>query len=167
MKEEKSNKQIGKPGMLYDEEGNEYTYQEWLKKQRLSKLRKVLESMKVDGRSNREKIRDFIIENSYASRKELKSYFVKNDVNYPIMSEKTLDNNLKKLREEKTVILKDPDNLIYIYNLAKPLIKTEYTRESTIRAYHLHKQNKNDRVERIKHYDLKAQIMHNIGYIIY
>ncbi len=163
----KKDLQIGKPGMLYDEEGNEYTLQEWRERQRLIEFRKELEIIKIDGRSNKEKIRDYIIEKIYASRKELMSYFVKNDVNYPIMSEKTLDNNLKRLREEKTIILQNPENLIYVYNMGKPLIKTEYTRESTIRAYHIHTRTNSELFERSKHDELKDQIMHNIGYIIY
>ena len=163
----KSDLKIGKPGMMYDEEGNEIPYQEFMEKKRLEKLLEEFQKIKMDGRTNREKIRDYIIERAGASRKELMSFFVKNEVNYPLMSEKTLDNNIKKLKETNLIVLQDPDNLFYIYNIDEPLVKSEYTGHKTIRAYHILKQNRDVRFERMKHYDIKNDLMHNIGYKVY
>jgi hypothetical protein len=163
----KKDLEIGKPGMMYDEEGNEYTYQEFMEKQRLKKLLRELQNRKIDGRTNKEKIRDYIIERGGASRKELMSFFIKNEVNYPLMSEKTLDNNIKKLKEENTIILQDPDNLFYIYNIDKPLVKSEYTGHRTIRAYHILKKNRDDSFKRMKHFEIKSDLMHYIDYNIY
>lgn len=163
----RSDLKISKPGMMYDEEGNELPYQEFMEKKRLEKVLSEFEKIKIDGRTNKEKIRDFIIKHVGASRKELMSFFIKNEVNYPIMSEKTLDNNLKKLKEKNSIILQDPDNLFYIYNIEKPLVKSEYTGHRTIRAYHILKQNVVDRSKRMKHYDIKSDLMHYTGYNIY
>lgn len=168
--DEEKEKYLGKPGVLYGEDGSEYTVEEWLKKQKIEKLKETLLMIKNDGRSNKERIRDFVIQKVYATRFELVHFFTnKNDLGkeYQVMSEKTLDNNLKKLKEEKTLILSNKENLQFVYNVEKPFIPTQNTSESTLRAYHILKQNRNISEEKKRHYELKKYLMNNMGYKIY
>ncbi|MFX1454278.1 MAG: hypothetical protein ACFFDB_02785 [Promethearchaeota archaeon] len=164
--EKKSLGKKGEIGKIYDNEGKAHSVKDWFEKQRLEDLKKELQRIVADGRSNKEKIRDFIIQNGYATRKELIQYFNKNGI-LQIMSEKTVDNNLKTLRQEGVLILEDEEDLRYVYNYNKPLISSEYTSEKTLRAYKRFTENKDYSEYLKKHNILKRYLNTNIGYKLY
>lgn len=154
-------------GEIFIDNGKAYSVEEWYEKQRQEDLRKELVRIISDGRTNKERIRDFVIQRVSVTRKELINYFTHKNGILSIMSPKTVDNNLKSLRDEKTLTLVDQANLTYIYNIEKPFIPSEYTSERTLNAYHISKENI-DYTERFqKHNELKEYLGRNIGYKIY
>ncbi|MFX0037503.1 MAG: hypothetical protein ACFE9I_17915 [Candidatus Hermodarchaeota archaeon] len=158
---------IGKRGEIFDDEGKAYAVEDWSEKQRQEDFKKELQRIIANGRTNKERIRDYVVQNQYATRKELINYFTNKNGILQIMSPKTVDNNLKSLREEKTLILIDPINLTYVYNIEKPFIPTEYTSERTLKAYHITKESRDYSRLLKKHEELKTYLGRNIGYKIY
>lgn len=152
----------GESGKTRDNEGNAFDVYNKIEKEKKEALRKDLERMLSDGRSNKIKIRDFVTQKGYATRKELVAYFAKNIPK--IMSEKTVDNNLMSLREEKTITLKDEDKLLYVSNYRGPLYPPEFTSESALTAYRTFKENMNYDGHLKKHAILQQYLNHNAKY---
>ncbi len=165
--QEKLKRYEGEMGKIYDKEGKGYTVEDWFEREAKEDLRKELQRIIVDGRSNKERIRDFVIQKGYATRKVLIDYFTAKNGILQIMSEKTVDNNLKRLRDDNILILKDESRLLYVYNYGKSLTPTEHTSESTLRAYRTFQKsiNYNDYLK--KHKILKQYLDHNTGYKLY